>query len=128
MRKHTLAVLVTGLLAVSCGGQASAPPAARPAGGSPEQGKKLVGEKGCIACHTINQIPEARGAVGPQLDGVGDAQNRPKIAGGVLANTPDNLRKWLSDPPAAKPGTLMPNLSLSPQEIEHLVAFLQTLK
>ena len=127
MRNHTLAALITGLLAVSCASQTSTP-VAQPAAGSPEQGKKLVGEKGCVACHIITQLPEARGTVGPQLDGVGDAQNRRKIAGGVLDNTADNLRKWLSDPPGAKPGTLMPNLNLSKQEIEHLIAFLQTLK
>lgn len=117
-----IAVFLTSL-ACALGGPASG---AGP--GSPEAGKQLVTSKGCIACHTIQQVPEARGTVGPVLDGVGDPNARPTIAGGTLDNTAENLRRWLSDPPAAKPGTMMPNSSLTPQEISHLVAFLQTLK
>lgn len=96
--------------------------------GSPEEGRKLVTEKGCIACHTISSVPNALGAVGPVLDGVGDPTARPKIADGRLDNTPENIKTWLSDPPAVKSNTAMPNLGLSPQEIAHLAAFLQTLK
>lgn len=40
----------------------------------------------------------------------------------------DNLRRWLKDPPAVKPGSRMPNLKLSDQDITDLVAYLQTLR
>ena len=39
-----------------------------------------------------------------------------------------NLRKWLRDPPKAKPGSVMPNLKLSEDEITSLIAYLDTLK
>jgi cytochrome c2 len=34
------------------------------------------------------------------------------------------LRKWLKDPAAMKPSTQMPNLGLSDEDIEDLIAFL----
>lgn len=119
------AVLVSLLvvLTVGCGEAAGAS-----AQGSADAGRQLITAKGCSGCHAISSIPEARGTVGPPLDGVGDPATRPTIAGGTLDNNTDNLAKWLSDPPAVKPGTMMPNLGLSPQERRHLVAFLQTLK
>ena len=95
---------------------------------SPAVGKQLFVAKGCIACHVVQQIEEARGTVGPSLDGMGDPERRRTVGGGALDNTPENLKRWLKDPPAVKPGTTMPDLSLSAQEIEHLAAFLLTLK
>jgi cytochrome c1 len=35
------------------------------------------------------------------------------------------VRVWLKDPPALKPDTQMPNLGLSSEEIEALIAFLK---
>ena len=43
-------------------------------------------------------------------------------------NTPENLTKWLHNPQDVKPGTQMPNLSLKPQDIADLVAFLESQK
>ena len=100
-----------------------------PSGDGPsEQGKQLFIAKVCITCHYIESIPAARGTIGPALDGVADVSTRPKIAGDLLENTPESMKKWLADPPSIKPGTLMPKLGLSSQEIDSLVAFLQTLK
>jgi cytochrome c2 len=42
--------------------------------------------------------------------------------------TPANLRRWLEDPPGMKPGVLMPKLGLSSDQIESLLAFLESLK
>ena len=39
-------------------------------------------------------------------------------------NTADNLRAWLADPQAIKPGALMPRAGLTHDEIEQLVAYL----
>jgi cytochrome c1 len=38
------------------------------------------------------------------------------------------LAIWLHDPPAVKPGSIMPNLHLSDQQISQLVAYLESLK
>jgi cytochrome c1 len=42
--------------------------------------------------------------------------------------TAEELRLWLRDPQKIKPGTLMPNLGLAPQQIEDLIAYLYTLR
>ena len=46
----------------------------------------------------------------------------------IFAMNDTNLRKWLRDPPKAKPGSVMPNLHLSEDEITSLIAYLDTLK
>jgi cytochrome c1 len=71
-------------------------------------------------------VAGANGAVGPNLAGVA---GRKTIAGGAVPNTgPDDLKKWILDPPAVKPGTIMPKLGLTDDEATRIVAFLETLK
>ena len=46
-----------------------------------------------------------------------------------MPNTgPDDLKKWVLNPPAVKPGTAMPNVGLTDDEATNIVAFLETLK
>jgi len=73
----------------------------------------------------IRGVPQAVGVTGPDLTHVA---SRPTIAGGILANTPHNLGRWLANPPGIKPGSIMPNLNLPQADIDALVAYLQTLK
>ena len=96
---------------------------------SPEAtiGRQLFLSKGCVACHRAPGVPEAVGTVGPNLKGIANASAHPKIAG-TLDNTPDNLKRWLMNPAAVKPGTSMPNLGLTDAEGTSLIAFLETLK
>lgn len=107
--------------AVSAGGA----PVLEP--GSPAaEGAQIIATKPCVGCHTIPGIPGATGTVGPNLAGVG---SRTKIAGGAVNNTgPDDLKKWILNPPALKPGTLMPNVGLTDDEASKIVAYLETLK
>jgi cytochrome c oxidase subunit 2 len=83
-------------------------------------GQEVFGTK-CTTCHKSAEYPDG-GSVGPSLVGFAE---RPMIAG-VLENTPDNLRAWLTNPPAEKPGTIMPNLGLPAEEIDWLIAYLET--
>ena len=53
---------------------------------------------------------------------------RTSFAGAIYERTDENLAHWLQNPPAQKPGSLMPNLGLTPQQITALVAYLQSLK
>jgi cytochrome c1 len=95
--------------------------------GSPAaDGQMLIAGKPCVGCHTIPGIPGATGTVGPNLAGVA---SRTKIAGGAVNNNgPDDLKKWILNPPAEKPGTLMPNLGLTDDEATKIVAYLELLK
>jgi cytochrome c1 len=95
--------------------------------GSPAaEGAQIIATKPCVGCHTIPGIPGANGQVGPNLAGVA---SRTKIAGGaVTVNSPDDLKKWILNPPALKPGTAMPNVGLTDDEATKVVAFLEILK
>lgn len=67
----------------------------------------------CTACHSLGG---AGGTVGPALDGVGHRYTEPE------------LRAWLKDPAAVKPGTAMPNLGLSDADLDALTTFLLSQK
>jgi cytochrome c oxidase subunit 2 len=55
--------------------------------------------------------------------------SKKSIVGGLLSPVDEaNLTKWIKNPPAVKPTTLMPNLGLSDQQISDIVKFLLTLK
>jgi cytochrome c1 len=93
-------------------------------GGAVEQGRLAIRAYGCGACHVIPGIPGARGQVGPPLTGFGE---RTSIAG-RLANTPENLVRWLQNPQAVEPGNIMPNLGVSEPDARDIAAYLYTLR
>jgi cytochrome c oxidase subunit 2 len=88
------------------------------------QGEQAFMNGPCIGCHTIDNT-NAQGKVGPNLT---HFASRQYFAGDSFENTPENVAQWLKDPQAMKPGSLMPNLHLSQDEINQLVAFLDSLK
>ena len=100
--------------------------AAKPIGDA-SAGRALFASKGCVACHVAPGVPGAVGTIGPSLSGLGDAGKRPQLASGE-PNTPANIRGWIKDPQARKPGTQMPNLGLGDKESDDLTAFLVTLR
>jgi cytochrome c oxidase subunit 2 len=82
-------------------------------------------QNACIACHVIDGVPQAVGKTGPNLTHMA---SRAYLAGGVLANSPENLAKWLRDPQGVKPGNKMVIRRLDEKTINDLVAYLTTLK
>ena len=87
------------------------------------KGKAIFGQSACIACHTIDGV--SAGVVGPNLTHVG---SRTSIAGAIYPNDATQLGRWLENPQARKPGSLMLNLGLTPEQVSALVAYLQSLK
>jgi cytochrome c oxidase subunit 2 len=77
----------------------------------------------CIACHAVQGI--SAGVLGPNLTHVA---GRRTIAAGMLPNDSANLARWLRDPQGIKPGSKMPTIGLSDEEIEALVAYLGRLR
>ncbi|HLG71158.1 MAG TPA: cytochrome c oxidase subunit II [Chloroflexota bacterium] len=98
-------------------------PPANPSGGEAADGKAVFSRSACIGCHTIEGV--SQGTVGPNLTHVG---SREILASGILKNTPQDMAAWLHDPPGEKPGSLMPNLHLSDNDVNALVAYLESLK
>jgi len=94
------------------------------ASGDPRRGAALVTQYGCGTCHVIPGVPSASGNVGPPLTSMGD---RVYIAG-VLANTPENMIRWLQHPQAIVPGNAMPDLGLTEQDARDLTAYLDSLR
>jgi cytochrome c len=89
--------------------------------GDPENGRRLFVARGCGGCHTLETSDGATGLVGPRLTNV---VLRPTLAGEAIQTTPENLARWIMDPPAMKPGTAMPKLGLTEQEAQDVAAFL----
>jgi cytochrome c oxidase subunit 2 len=99
-------------------------PAATPAEGDATEGSALFQSRGCAGCHTISGTA-AQGNVGPNLT---HFASRGTMAGSIMENNAQNIHTWLKDPPAVKPGAIMPNLGLNDHELQVLVAYLQSLK
>jgi cytochrome c oxidase subunit II len=99
-------------------------PAATPTGPA-AQGQAIFNSLPCIGCHAIAGNPQAIGTFGPNLT---HFASREHFAGAWLPNTTENLRDWLRDPPAIKPGSKMPNYNLTDEQIDLLIAYLQSLR
>ena len=105
----------------ACGCEQPAPPAL---GGNPQNGKLLLRQFACGACHEIPGVAAARGKVGPPLAGVA---SRVYLAG-VLPNTPENMTRWIRVPQEIDPRTAMPNLQVPEGHAQDMVAYLYRLK
>jgi cytochrome c oxidase subunit II len=87
-------------------------------------GQKIFFSTSCVNCHTISGTV-AQGKFGPDLTHL---MSRETLGAGAVKNTPDSLRAWVSDPQKIKEGCLMPDMQLSQQELDQIVAYLLTLK
>jgi cytochrome c oxidase subunit 2 len=92
-------------------------------GGRASAGQHIFETTACINCHTVAGNT-ANGRFGPDLTHL---MSRDTIAAGVATNTPEHLRQWIQNPDAIKPGSLMPAMQLSDQELDALTAYLETL-
>jgi len=87
-------------------------------------GRKVYENNACVNCHTIAGT-DSKGIFGPDLTHL---MSRITIASGAAPNDEKNLKQWIEDPDAIKPGCLMPAMQLNQQDINDLVAYLLTLK
>ena len=85
-----------------------------------ERGEIVLRQYACHACHQIEGVVGPDSSVGPALV---DWPTRRYIAG-TLPNTPDNLVRWIIDPAAVSPGTLMPDLGVSDAHAREMADFL----
>ena len=99
-------------------------PAQTPTDSVAAQGEDLFLNGQCVNCHAIEGT-DAQARVGPDLT---HFASRQWFAGAMFENTPENVAKWLEDPPGVKPGAKMPDYGLSSDDIQKLVAYLESLK
>jgi cytochrome c oxidase subunit II len=87
------------------------------------RGRHIFESTACVNCHTIAGT-DAKGKFGPDLTHL---MTRTTLASGAIANTQENLRAWIKDPDAIKPGCLMPAMQMSEEEVDAVTAYLMTL-
>jgi cytochrome c oxidase subunit 2 len=87
-------------------------------------GRRVFETTACINCHMVRGTV-ANGRFGPDLTHL---MSRSTIASGAAENTPDNLRLWLRNPDAIKPGSLMPAMQVSDADLDALVRYMQSLR
>src|SRR5580692_7672554 len=86
-------------------------------------GRRVVEQNACMNCHRVDGT-SGDGRFGPDLTHL---MSRPTIAAGAAENTHDNLRLWVQDPSAIKPGSLMPAMKLSDADLDAVVSYMETL-
>ena len=87
-------------------------------------GRRVFETSACINCQSVG-CTNATGRFGPDLT---QLMSRSTIASGAAENTPENLRLWIQNPDATKPGSLMPAMKLSDNDLDALVRYLETLR
>ena len=89
-------------------------------GGSPEKGKELISQVGCLGCHGVDGLEDSSNKVkayaGPWLSGLGS-----KVK-------PDWLVSWLKKPWHYQEDTIMPSMRLTDQEANDIASYLLSLR
>lgn len=103
--------------------------AAAPADPIVVQGQQVFINAGCVFCHTVKgledkEIDRSSVDLGPDLTHLA---SRMTIAGASLTENRGNLAGWIVDPQHVKPGSLMPEMYLNSQDLQNLLAYLETL-
>ena len=94
------------------------------AGTAVSDGQRVFESTACVNCHTVSGTP-AKGQFGPDLTHL---MSRDTIASGAAPNTHENLRLWIKNPDAIKPGSKMPAMGLSDRDLDAVTAYLETLR
>ena len=87
-------------------------------------GRRVFETTACVNCHAVGGT-NANGRFGPDLTHL---MSRETIASGAAENNREKLRLWIQDPDAIKPGSLMPAMKLSDNDLDALVRYLETLR
>jgi cytochrome c oxidase subunit 2 len=95
----------------------------QPAQNESTAGRRIFESTACVNCHSISGTA-AKGSFGPDLTHL---MSRETIAAGAAANTHEKLRLWIKNPDAIKPGSKMPAMGLSDQDLDAVTAYLETL-
>jgi cytochrome c oxidase subunit II len=88
------------------------------------KGREIFERTSCINCHAVSGTA-ANGLFGPDLTHL---MSRDTIASGAATNTHENLLQWIRNPDSIKPGSLMPAMNLSEQELQAVTAYLESLR
>jgi cytochrome c oxidase subunit 2 len=99
-------------------------PAQEPSEGPTRRGRDVFMQARCAGCHAVKGT-DANGQLAPDLTHLA---TRGSLAAGTLPNTHDHLAAWIRDPQSEKPGNQMPPNAFSPDDLNALVAYLESLR
>jgi cytochrome c oxidase subunit 2 len=99
-------------------------PASDPTTPELTKGREVFLTHACVMCHTVRGT-DAGSRVGPDLTHVA---SRNMIAAETLPNTTGALAGWILDPQRIKPGTRMSPNPLAPDDLQALIAYVQSLQ
>ena len=99
-------------------------PASPPTTPEQQRGRDIVERGPCAMCHSIAGT-SAGGRSAPDLTHLA---SRSTIGAGTLPNTKGYLAGWIADPQHIKPGNRMPPTGLNGEELQAVLAYLETLK
>lgn len=121
-----LGILFLLLAATTCDGIAAAGPPPDGIHKTPNKslGQRLLTQYQCGSCHWIPGVAAARGTWGPSLQAFG----RRSYIAGHIPNRPDALARWIMQPSALVPGTLMPSMGVSDGDARDMAAYLGSLE
>jgi len=85
-------------------------------------GKSIITAK-CEACHVVNGTG---GTIGPNLDKVMAGQTLPGMVPGGKPTNAAWLSRWIANPQAVWPQAIMPNLGLTPTQVQAVVTYITT--
>jgi cytochrome c oxidase subunit 2 len=88
------------------------------------RGRAVLESTACMSCHAVAGTA-ATGRFGPDLTHL---MSRETLGAGIVPNSRENLRAWIADPSAFKPGCLMPAMGLDDAELDAVTDYLFTLR
>lgn len=87
------------------------------------RGQNVYMSSSCVYCHTIAGTA-SQGTLGPDLTHLA---SRESLAADAFPNTRGNLAAWILDPQSMKPGNLMPGTTITGEELDALLDYLESL-
>jgi cytochrome c oxidase subunit 2 len=99
-------------------------PVPTPVTAQQKEGERIFYAYSCVNCHKIGDSV-AQGVFGPDLSKL---MTRQTIGAGVAPLNHETLWAWVRDPQDLKVGCLMPDMQLLKNEVDDVVAYLETLK
>jgi cytochrome c oxidase subunit 2 len=99
-------------------------PAAQPTDELLLRGQQVFLSSACVYCHAINGT-NANSRFGPDLTHLA---SRRTLAAGALENNPGNLAGWILNPQTLKPGNKMPPVVIPSEDLQALLAYLESLE
>lgn len=99
-------------------------PAPPPSDALTFEGQQVFLGSACVYCHTVRGT-NASGKLGPDLTHLA---SRRLLGAGAIPNTRGNLAGWIMNSQTIKPGNRMPPMDLGGEELQTMLAYLETLR